>query len=346
MRKDLFIIIDGSSMLTTAYYGTLPMDVKLAKTEDEKKAAYGKIMQSSGGIYTNGAFSMCRTLLNIRDNLNPKYMAVVFDKSRDTFRRRLYPEYKAQRDTKPTPLKEQFVLMNALLRESGIGVLVDEDYEADDLAGTLVEKYKDRTSIRLMTKDHDYLQLVDDEHDVACWMQEPKAKMETFRETYGQIQDVPDHILDGILRDWVEYRGECVTGEFGVQPEQIPDLKGIQGDTSDNIPGVKGVSSAAPALLSVYGTVEGIYDRIDQCENAADEKTMVAEWKEAGVKRSPLKALKEYRDLGLLSKDLATIRRDVQIPNDSLERYSTSRFHTREWNNWMQRLDIRTLRAA
>ena len=100
-----------------------------------------------------------------------------------------------------------------------------------------------------------------------------------------------------------------------MKPCQIPDLKGIQGDSSDNIPGVKGVSSAAMPLLAEYGTVEGIYEAIDSCEgDAKKQKELGAYWKEnLGISRSPMKALIEYRDLAFLSKDLAMIRRDYDF---------------------------------
>ncbi len=102
-----------------------------------------------------------------------------------------------------------------------------------------------------------------------------------------------------------------------MRPEQIPDLKGIQGDSSDNIPGVKGVSSAAMPLLAENGTVEKIYEEIDACDGDKAVKAIATRWKEElGITRSPMKALIEYRDMAFLSKDLAKIRRDYPISQD------------------------------
>lgn len=108
--------------------------------------------------------------------------------------------------------------------------------------------------------------------------------------------------------------------EYGCRPEQVPDLKGIVGDASDNIPGIKGVSSAASPLLAEYGTLEAIMDKISSCKEKAVETQLNAFWKDfLGIKRSPLNAFRKFGEIGLLSKKLATIKTDINVV-DSLEK--------------------------
>ena len=97
----MFLVIDGSSMLVTNYYGNLPREIMFEKDEEKKKSYYPKIMHTSKGVYTNAIYGMLRTLLKIIKEQQPEYMAIVFDKSRDTFRRELYAEYKGTRKETP-----------------------------------------------------------------------------------------------------------------------------------------------------------------------------------------------------------------------------------------------------
>lgn len=117
-----------------------------------------------------------------------------------------------------------------------------------------------------------------------------------------------------------EVTKEKCLSEYGCRPEQVPDLKGIVGDASDNIPGIKGVSSAASPLLAEYGTLEAIMDKISSCKEKAEETRLNAFWKDSlGIKRSPLNAFRKFGEIGLLSKQLATIKTDINVV-DSLEK--------------------------
>ncbi|MSS36573.1 5'-3' exonuclease [Clostridium porci] len=343
--RPLFLIIDGSSLLSTNYYALLPFEIKTKKTEEERKPLYDKLMHATDGTYTNGIYGMSGTLVQLLKDLKPDYMAVVFDKTRNTFRRELYPDYKGQRKETPAPLKEQFVLMQQILRESGIRVLVHDSYEADDLAATLVERSKQKARVRLLTKDRDYLQLVEDEYDVRCWITAEKEKADTFRNAYGNCFGGDAVELPRSLKSVMEFTGASVYGEKGVTPNLIPDLKGIEGDASDNIPGVRGVSSAAAPLLMEYQSMEGLYQAIEDAKTPKEEKELSAFWKEKlGISRSPLKTLKEQKDIALLSKNLATIRRDVPII-ENMEDCPTVMMDSAVFNDWMKRLDIKTVEA-
>ena len=312
---DKFILIDGSSMLVTNYYGNLPKALLFEKDPEKKIKLYSQIMHNDKGQYTNAMYGMMRTILKIIAEQKPTHMMFAFDATRDTFRREKYPDYKGNRGETPEPLKEQFGNMEKMLSEMGLQVFFDNRYEADDIVGSVVSKFEKEIPSYIITKDHDYLQLVSDYTRV--WLIQTKQETaDELQNKYGaeygwtrKLVSLPDKAF--------EVTPDICLKEYGVRPEQIPDLKGIQGDTSDNIPGVKGVSSAAIPLLAEYDTVEGIYSAIDGCADDKALKALAGSWKESlGISRSPMKALTEYRDMAFLSKDLAQIRRDYKIPGD------------------------------
>lgn len=351
MSERKFVIIDGSSMLSTCYYAVLPREIMFAKTEEEKQKYYGKILQSKNGTYTNAIFGMLKMVVSVLKKQQPDHIAFVFDKTRDTFRRELYPEYKGTRGATPVPLKEQFVLMEQILEDVGFQVLYSDEYEADDYAGSLVMKFREEIPVIVMTKDHDYLQLVNDEYNVRAWMVQAKQEKademyEKYYQGYGMSKkdvNLPEKVF--------EFTAAHVYAEEGVWPEQIVDLKGIQGDTSDNIPGVKGVSSAAPLLLGEYGTTEEIYSVIHEAEqDKARLKELQDFWKnDLGISRSPYKALTKTGEEGelcgekaaMLSKRLATIKTDIPLEM-SLEQFTTDRYQEEKLKEWCDRLGIQT----
>ncbi len=314
-----FILIDGSSMLVTNYYGNLPKSLLFEKDPEKKIKLYSQIMHNDKGQYTNAMYSMMRTILKIMKEQKPTHMMFAFDTTRDTFRREKYPDYKGNRGDTPEPLKEQFENMENLLKELGFVVMFDDHYEADDIVGSVVTRFEKDIPSFIITKDHDYLQLVSDYTRV--WLIQTKQETaDELQSKYGaefgwnkKLAAIPDKAF--------EVTPPLCLKEYGAKPCQIPDLKGIQGDTSDNIPGVKGVSSAAIPLLAEYGTVEGIYEAIDKCADDKELKALGTYWKEnLGISRSPMKALVENRQMALLSKDLACIRRDYPVP-DNLDTY-------------------------
>lgn len=318
MKK--MLVVDGSSMLVTCYYANLPNEVKEAKTDEEREKHYGKILHSSKGEYTNAVYGMLGTIIRLLKYQKPDYICFCFDQTRDTFRRKLYKDYKGQRASSPHPLIEQFMTMENVLKELGFAVIYDDTYEADDWAGSITKKFCDEVSIKLITKDHDYLQLVGDNANV--WMLLSENKFKELKENIYDRDGVDIKALNLPYRVF-EYTKDYVKELEGVWPEQIPDLKAIVGDVSDNIPGVKGVSAAAVPLLNEYGTVEKLYETI---EGRDEEGLTVLKkyWKESlGIRRSPLKALTaeaESNDVllgkkaAVLSKRLATIKTDIPVP--------------------------------
>ena len=297
MRYEKFIVIDGSAILVTNYYATLPNKLKFEKDKEKQKELYKEIMHNSKGQYTNAVYGFTKFLLNLLKTQKPKYLAVVFDKSRDTFRREMYPEYKAQRSETPQPLKEQFILMEQVLSDLGIKVLYSDTYEADDLAGSILKEFEQYPYIRpyFITKDADYMQLIN--KCTRGWMYMAPEKVKELREKYYDFWsdqenrvELPDRIF--------EFTEATCEAEYGVKPYQIPDLKGLVGDKSDNIPGVSGVGEAsAVPLLHEYGTIEELYREIEPVAGDSQaEKELNAFWKtNLGISRSPLNKLKGNR---------------------------------------------------
>ena len=307
----MFLIIDGSSMLSSNYYGSLPNEVKFAKTEEEKQKAYSKIMQTTDGKYTNGVYASLRMILDIiYDFPEIDHMAVVFDVSRNTFRRNIDPEYKAQRKPTPSPLSQQFRTLHEILQRIGICVLADPNFEADDIAGSIIERFKPSYKMVFMTKDHDYLQLIDKQ--VGGWIvQNTQDKADAIMENR-----IPHHVPGKVAY----FDTITVINQEGVKPCQIPDLKGLCGDASDNIKGVSGVGpSAAIPLLKCYPTIEALYQDIEAATTKEQIAALQEKWKKHGCKRSPYKKLINAKNDALLSKQLATIKRDIVTPPNELE---------------------------
>ena len=307
------LIIDGSSMLSTSYYGNLPKSILFAKTEEEKEKHYAEILHTSDGIYTNAMFTMLRTLLAIYKKVKPEYIAFTFDMTRDTFRRTQLGAdfYKANRKETAKPLKEQFVQMEEFLKEIGCPVFMSPDYEADDYAASLVEKFEGpELETYVLTKDHDYFQLVSEY--TRMWRVVTRDKLENLKDTYGLYgKDAYEALPPTVF----EYTPDIVYSEEGVYPQQIPVLLAITGDPGDGIPGCKGVSSAAAPLVEEYHTLDHIYEAIEDCEGVAKkEKELNTFWKESlGIGRSPLKALKTNKEMVYLSQQLAAMKRDIEI---------------------------------
>lgn len=307
----MILLIDGSSVLTAAYYATLPHELVMEKDETRKEAMYDKIRKSPDGRYINGIASFMRTLKSLVSRQHPSCVLIAFDESRKTtFRKRLYPDYKGQRGSTPEPLRQQRKVLMEGLKSFGFAVVSSPEYEADDLIASAAKAWKSTGSIRLFSRDQDYFQLVDRENDVLLWMPMSDEKLEKLHKQFGYQKDVPYKSF--------EFTDTSVEWWYGAKPSLVPDLKGITGDSSDNIPGVKGVSSAAAPLLKKYGSLEGIYDAIDDFNDEEYtrtewEKKLADDWKALGIKRNPIKALKAGRNDAFLCRYLAQMRTDCPL---------------------------------
>ncbi len=322
--EDYLLLIDGSSLLSTQFFGNLPREILFAKTQEEKEAWYYKIMMTSKGVYTNGIFGFLRYLFKVLKEQKPAYLAVAWDLTRDTFRRELYADYKGNRSETIEPLKEQFALCQEVLANMGVCQLMDTRFEADDFCGSMAKKFESQLPVKILTKDNDYLQLVTDQ--TTLWLMHSTAdKTQEIFDKYHikkEDLDIPDRVFP--------FTPELVKAEFGIEPRHVNSLKGLMGDKSDNITGVPGVgSSTAIKLIQEYGTVSKLYEAIDHLDKAG-EKAIKEYWKtKLNVKRSPLNFLLKESDTELvgkkaafLSEQLATIKTDIPI-DEPLEHFRT-----------------------
>jgi len=311
IKENKLLIVDGSSLLSTSFYATA-RDLLFAKTEEQKEFAYTKLMKSPDGEYTNGIYMFFKTLLPLVKSQNITHLAVVLDRSRNTFRREIDPEYKVTRSETPYPLKNQFKLLTELLQEINIPVFSHMKYEADDFAGSLVKKFEKNIPIYLHTKDEDYIQLVS--KYTKLWMVTSKAD-DMYKELGVDKKTI--NVPSGIF----EYTPEYVKHFKGIEPIQIIDAKAIEGDKSDNIKGVKNVGpTSSRPLIAHYGSIEEIYKTIENLSKE-EEKELLTFFKDnLGIKRSPLKNLLLYKEDAIISKKLATIKTDIEeIQNMSLD---------------------------
>lgn len=319
MKKDFLLLIDGSSLLSTQYFGNLPNSIKYAKTKEERAAHFNEILHTSTGIYTNGVYGFMKSLLKIIKEQNPSHIAVAWDITRDTFRRRISEDYKANRDESDKPLIEQYKTCQNLLDEIGIKQFYCREYEADDYCGSLAKKFENQIPIKIITKDRDYFQLVNDNTQV--WLiTNTKKKTEELCKKHGVKQNLQDKLF--------ELTPELINAEYGFYPEVVPMLKGLMGDASDNIKGIPGVGEKTAIILAnEFKTIDNLYDKINKLSE--DElKDLKIEWKKTlGLNRCPLPYLLaksedgilKGEEAGRLSERLATIFKDIDLSDTTLE---------------------------
>ena len=223
------VLIDGNSIMNRAFYGI--MGSKMLTTKD--------------GKYTNAVYGFLAILFNIIDDIKPEYIAVAFDLKGKLKRKELFEGYKANRHGMPEELAEQMPLIKEILKAMNIDIIEKEGYEGDDILGTLA-KYgeKQGLEVTILSGDRDTFQLASDNITIRI----PRTKAgKTETEDYNRAK---------------------VLEEYGLEPEQLIEVKALQGDTSDNIPGVPGVGpKTAISLIQRYNTVKELYEKIEAGED-------------------------------------------------------------------------------
>lgn len=329
--KKIFLI-DGSSMLSTQYYGNLPKSYAFAKSKEEKVEAMKDILQTSDGIHTNAVFNMTKTILKLIKDYNIEYLAVCWDISRKTFRRELYPQYKAHRDETPRPLSSQFSLMQKVLDHMGIPQFKLENYEADDLIGTLSKRFSDENQVLILSKDRDVLQLVNS--NTTVWLNTKQSNK--FYPLIKELDNEYKHAPYG----YFPFSLDAFRIIYGLEPKQLIDLKGLVGDTSDGIPGISnmGEKTATP-ILQRYETIEEFYRDIEKLTTKESDKMI----KEKGIKRVSVEKMLKNKEVALLSKGLATI--NTSVPEYSDLSIDTLRFSINKKNTYaiFNSLEFRSL---
>ncbi|ATZ21823.1 DNA polymerase I [Mesoplasma tabanidae] len=258
MKK--ILLVDGNSLLFRAYYAS---------------AYAGPILKTSNGLPTNAVYSFANMLTSLISDRNYYDVKVAFDKSKKTFRHDKLENYKAGRSATPEDLIPQFQIVREFLDSANILWWEKENYEADDLIGTMskiIENHCEDFEVEILTSDKDMFQLITEKTKILL----PKTGTSNL-ELFG---------VDELLQKWE------------VCPANVIDLKGLMGDPSDNLKGVEGVGEkTAIKLLKEYGTVEGIYKNIESISGKLQEKLI------------------NGKESALLCKEIATINCEVEIEN-------------------------------
>lgn len=229
------------------------------------------VFTTSSGMPTNAIFGFVKLLFKIQSDLKPEYLIVAFDMKAPTFRHKMYDGYKSTRKPMPDDLAVQLEPLKKLLKAMNIATCEKEGIEADDILGTLSKKFDVHSYI--YTGDRDSYQLVDEKTDV--------------------------HFTKRGVSDLLKLNINNFKSVIGIVPSQVVDLKALMGDSSDNIPGVPGIGEkTALGLLEKYGSIDGIYENIDELKGAV------------------LTKISSNKELAYLSYKLATIDRNCELEID------------------------------
>lgn len=268
------LVVDGNSIVNRAFYGIMG----------------NKMLQTADGTYTNAVYGFLAILFKELDDVKPDYIAVAFDLKAPTARHKMYDGYKATRKGMPEELASQMPILKKVLRAMNIVIIEKEGYEADDVLGTLSRIGEENgLEVVLLTGDRDSFQLATDK--VSIYLPRTKAgKTETEIFDRSKVLEV-----------------------YGVEPKQMIEVKGLQGDTSDNIPGVPGIGEkTALSIVKEYGTIDNLYEKI---ENNQDN-----------LKGKQREKIVENKELAYLSRTLGTINLQTPIEKNLEE------LKIKEWN--------------
>jgi DNA polymerase-1 len=277
-KRPTLFLIDGSNNVYRAYFAI-------------------RNLTNSSGLATNAVYGFTQTLKKLLKDFEPDCIAVAFDIGRATTRHEAFADYKKDRRPMPDDLAIQLPFVNEVLEGFGIPVIGVEDWEADDLLGTLACVARDRGyDVVLATSDKDFFQLVGDGIKL----------FHTGRE--------------------VLYDAKGVEEVFGLPPVKVVDVMAIWGDAIDNIPGVPGIGEkGAKALITEYGSLEGVYENLDKLKPAQRKK------------------LEENRDKAFISRDLARIKCDLSVESIDFEKLKRQEPDRAKLHDVFSRLEFASL---
>ena len=237
-------------------------------------------LTNSQGVHTNAVYGFLNIMFKILEEEKPDYLTVAFDVHAPTFRHKMFEEYKGTRKPMADELRQQVPLIKEMLKAMGITIVEKEGYEADDILGTLsVKAEKEGMDVAVISGDRDLLQLAT-EH---VMIRIPKTK-----KTGTEIEN---------------YLADDVVEKYGVTPKEFIDVKALQGDTADNIPGVPGIGEkTAGALIAKYHSIEAVYEDAPNVKPPRASKNIVEFW-----------------DQAVMSKELATIITDAPVDYEFMD---------------------------
>lgn len=252
------LLVDGNSIMNRAFYGL----------------SGNNMLKTRSGIYTNAVYGFLNILQKYLGGNAIEYFAVAFDRKEPTFRHEMYKEYKATRTGMPDELASQMPIIKELIDALGVTAVELPGAEADDIIGTIAKNASGQGfQVLVLSGDKDLFQLIDD-----------NTKIEYPSSRSG-------------LTSTAEYNKETLYERYGIVPSQIPDLKALMGDSSDNIPGVKGIGEkGALKLIREFGSIDSIYENIES----------------AGSARI-IELLKENREMCFMSRELSRIKTDLVL---------------------------------
>ncbi|NSW92291.1 MAG: DNA polymerase I [Firmicutes bacterium] len=288
MHADKLMLIDGNSILNRAFYGLQGP----------------QLLSTSDGLYTNGVYGFLNVLFKYLEEEQPQYICVAFDMKAPTFRHEQYDGYKAKRKGMPDELAVQVPVIKEVLDAMNITRVEYEGYEADDIIGWLsLCGEKKGMEVVIVTGDRDSLQLISGS---------TRVKLPTTRYNKTQTE---------------EYDYNTFLDKYKIRPEQLIDVKALMGDASDNIPGVKGIGEkTALDLIRKFGSIEELYNNIDQVERKSIREKLEAE-----------------KELAFLSKKLATIERSMPEELCSIEQLKIREYNNKRLYEVFKRLEFKSL---
>ncbi|MBP1930643.1 5'-3' exonuclease [Ammoniphilus resinae] len=280
------LIVDSMALLFRGFFAT---------------SQFGSIMQTKDGLYTNALYQYTKYLMDAIKTFSPSHIVCAIDMGKETFRNGLYPAYKANRGEPPMELVPQFDVLQELIAAFDIPVIGVPGYEADDVIGTLAKKYaSDDVHVYILTGDGDTLQLLDRYISVIM-----------MKKGFGNYQTIK-------LEDLPTVKGV-------ESPEQIIELKGLMGDSSDNIPGCPSVGpKTALKLLGSHKTIDGVYDNINEVAGKLKQ------------------TLLEYKHQVYLSRQLATI--NLSVPVECNLEECKYQFNVQKIHSMFDKLEFQSLK--
>ena len=299
MSSNRLLIIDGNSIMNRAFYGIMS----------------SKMLTTPEGMYTNAIYGFLAILFKELEDLKPEYIAVAFDLKAPTHRHKMFDGYKATRHGMPEELAEQMPVIKEILRDMNITIIEKEGFEADDILGTMSKNAEDAgINTTILSGDRDTFQLASDRITIRI----PRTKA-------GKTEED-------------DYDKEKIKETYGVEPKQLIQVKGLMGDTSDNIPGVPGVGEkTALKLIQEYGSINKLYEALESGNST--------------VKGALKEKLTNNKELAYMSETLGRILLDapLDITIDELKiqpwdnEKVTKKFKELRFNRFLDRFKLNEL---